>query len=44
MNKRELAKLKGMADSLEQSAATAMSQGDSARLHALAEILKHPAA
>jgi hypothetical protein len=44
MNKRELAKLKGMADSLEQSAATAMSPGDSARLHALAEILKHPAA
>jgi len=44
MNKKELAKLKGMADSLEQSAATAMSPGDSARLHALAEILKHPAA
>jgi len=44
LNKRELAKLKGMADSLEQSAATAMSPGDSARLHALAEILKHPAA
>jgi hypothetical protein len=44
MNKKELAKLKSMADSLEQSAATAMSPGDSARLHALAEILKHPAA
>src|SRR5258706_138808 len=44
LNPRELAKLKGMADSLEQSAATAMSPGDSARLHALAEILKHPAA
>ena len=44
MNKRKLAKLKSMADSLEQSAATAMSPGDSARLHALAEILKHPAA
>ena len=44
MNKRKLAKLKGMADSLEQSAATAKSPGDSARLHALAEILKHPAA
>ncbi|HXN51863.1 MAG TPA: hypothetical protein VN943_07980 [Candidatus Acidoferrum sp.] len=44
MNKRKLAKLKSMADSLEQSAATAMSPGDSARLHAIAEILKHPAA
>ena len=44
MNKRKLAKLKGMADSLEQSAATAKNPGDSARLHALAEILKHPAA
>jgi hypothetical protein len=42
MNKRKLAKLKGLADSLEQSAATAKSPGDSARLHALAEILKHP--
>jgi hypothetical protein len=29
---------------LEQSAATAKSPADSARLHALAEILKHPAA
>ncbi|HXN21670.1 MAG TPA: hypothetical protein VOA41_02880, partial [Candidatus Dormibacteraeota bacterium] len=44
MNKRKLARLKGMADSLERSAATARSPGDSARLHALAEILKHPAA
>jgi hypothetical protein len=44
MSKSKLAKLKGMADSLEQSAATAKSPGDSARLHALAEILKHPAA
>jgi len=44
MNKRKLAKLKGMADSLEQSAAAAKNPGDSARLHALAEILKHPAA
>jgi len=44
MDKRKLAKLKSMADSLEQSAATAMRPGDSARLHALAEILKHPAA
>jgi hypothetical protein len=44
MNRRKLAKLKGMADSLEQSAATAKGPGDSARLHSLAEILKHPAA
>jgi len=44
MNKRSLVKLKGMADSLEQSAATARNPVDSARLHALAEILKHPAA
>jgi hypothetical protein len=43
MDKKKLAKLKGMADSLEQRAATAKSAGDSARLHALAEILKHPA-
>jgi hypothetical protein len=44
MNKRTLVKLKGMADSLELSAAKAKNPGDSARLHALAEILKHPAA
>jgi hypothetical protein len=44
MNKNNLAKLKGMADSLEQTAATAKNPGDAARLHALAEILKHPAA
>jgi hypothetical protein len=44
MNKRKLAKLKDMADALEKSAATAKSPGDSARLHALAEILKHPTA
>jgi hypothetical protein len=44
MSKKTRAKLKGMADSLEQSAATAITLGDSARLHALAEILKHPAA
>jgi hypothetical protein len=31
-----------MAASLETSAATAKSAADSARLHALAEILKHP--
>ena len=37
-------KLKSMAPSLEKSATTAKSPADSARLHALAEILKNPAA
>jgi len=44
MNKGKLAKLRSMADSVEQSAGTAKSPSDAARLHALAEILKHPAA
>jgi hypothetical protein len=44
MNKGKVAKLSGMAPSLEQSAATAKSPDDSARLHALADILKHPSA
>jgi hypothetical protein len=44
MSKSKLAKLKSMAPSLEQSAASAKSPADSARLHALAEILKHPSA
>jgi hypothetical protein len=38
----KLAKLKKMAPSLDQSVATAKTPADSARLHALAEILKHP--
>jgi hypothetical protein len=38
----KLAKLKKMAPSVEQSIATAKTPADSARLHALAEILKHP--
>jgi hypothetical protein len=42
MNKGKLAKLKSLADAVEQSAAGAKSPGDAARLHALAEILKHP--
>jgi len=42
LSRSNLAKLKGMAPSLEQSAATAKSPADSTRLHALAEILKHP--
>ena len=37
-------KLKGMAPSLEQDAATAKNPADAARLHDLAEILKHPSA
>jgi hypothetical protein len=44
MSKSKLAKFKSMAPSLEQSAASAKSPADSARLHALAEILKHPSA
>ena len=42
MSRGKVAKLQSMAPSLEQSAATAKSPADSARLHALAEILKHP--
>jgi hypothetical protein len=44
MNDKKLAKLKGMAPSLEESATTAKSPADSTRLHALADILKNPAA
>jgi hypothetical protein len=44
MSKGKLAKLKSMAPSLEKSAATAKSPADSTRLHALADILKHPSA
>ncbi len=44
MSKGKVAKLRGMAPSLEQSAATAKSPADSTRLHALADILKHPSA
>jgi hypothetical protein len=42
MSRGKLAKLKRMASSLEKNAATAKRPADSARLHALAEILKHP--
>ena len=38
-----VAKLKGMASSLEQSAGTAKTPADATRLHALADILKNPA-
>jgi hypothetical protein len=44
LSKSTLAKLQRMAPSLEKNAATAKSPADSRRLHALAEILKHPAA
>jgi hypothetical protein len=43
MNRRELAKLKAFAPSLEKSAAMTKSAADSMRLQALAEILKRPA-
>jgi hypothetical protein len=42
INRSKLEKLKSMAPSLEKSASTAKSPADSARLHALAGILKHP--
>jgi hypothetical protein len=41
-NKGKMAKLSGMAPSVEESAGTAKSPADAARLHALADILKHP--
>ncbi len=44
MSKSKLAKLKNIAPSLEKSAATAKTPADATRLHALAEILKHPSA
>jgi hypothetical protein len=43
MNRSELAKLKGLAPSLEKSAAITKTTADSNRLQALAEILKRPA-
>jgi hypothetical protein len=44
MSRSKVAKLKQMAPSLEKSAAAAKNPVDSTRLHALAEILKHPTA
>jgi hypothetical protein len=41
LNGKELAKLRGMAPSLDESATSAKSPADAARLRALAEILKH---
>ena len=44
MSKSSTAKLKGMAPSLEKSAATSKTPADSMRIHALADVLKHPSA
>jgi hypothetical protein len=44
MSKSKLAKLESMAPSVEASATTAKTPADSKRLHALADILKHPSA
>jgi hypothetical protein len=44
MNKGKVGKLKKMAPSLEESAATAKNPADATRLRALAEILKNPSA
>jgi hypothetical protein len=44
MSEKKVAKLKGMTPALEESATTAKSPADAARLHALADILKNPAA
>jgi len=44
MSKNKLEKLQRMAASVEKTAATAKNSADATRLHALAEILKHPSA
>ncbi len=44
MSQSKVAKLKSMAPSLEKNAAMANNPADSARLHILADILKHPSA
>jgi hypothetical protein len=44
MNRSKVAKLQKMAPSLEKDATSAKTPADSARLHALADILKHPSA
>jgi hypothetical protein len=44
MNKGKVGKLQHMVEPLEKSAATTKNPADANRLHALAEILKHPAA
>jgi hypothetical protein len=44
MSDTSLAKLKRLAPSLEESATTAKTPADAMRLHALADVLKHPSA
>src|ERR1700686_4281600 len=44
MSENKLEKLQRMAEPLEKTASTTQSLADSTRLHALAEILKHPSA
>jgi hypothetical protein len=44
MNKNKVEKLNRMGESLEKNAATAKAPADASRLHALADILKHPSA
>ncbi len=44
LNPKKMAKLNSMIPTLEESANSAKSPADTARLHALAEILKHPSA
>jgi hypothetical protein len=44
LSRRELGKLNSMASSVEASSSTAKTPADTTRLHALAEILKHPQA
>ena len=44
MGEKDVAKLKGMTAGLEESATSAKSPADATRMHALAEILNHPAA
>jgi len=44
LSKSNVAKLKGLAPGLEKDAATAKTPADSARMHALAGVLKHPSA
>jgi hypothetical protein len=44
MNKGKVAKLQAMAPSLEKSAESAKTPADASRMHALADVLKHPSA
>jgi len=44
LSKSKAAKLQGMAPSLEKSAETAKTPADAMRMHALADVLKHPSA